>query len=245
MLYQSMKLLPAEKYIFYADTDNVPYGIKPSTEIEKLVLEAAIFLDAFNPKALVVACNTATSVVIEKLRNIYSYPVIGMEPAVKPASEIADSRKILVCATIRTLQEEKLDRLISGLNVKDRVKKLSLQELVRFAENKEFHSPAVEGYLKKCFKDIEWDSYSSVVLGCTHFLYFTKLIHTIIPEGISILDGNLGTVNRLSTLIQRNSLTRNIKNELYLSGRSVNWNYLDDFIVQLESELISQAKSKP
>ncbi|TWH29418.1 glutamate racemase [Bacillus subtilis J22] len=85
VLYEAIKVLPYEDYIFYADTLNVPYGEKSKGKVKEYIFNAAEFLASQNIKALVIACNTATSIAIEDLRRNFDFPIIGIEPAVKPA----------------------------------------------------------------------------------------------------------------------------------------------------------------
>lgn len=205
VLKDAMRILPNESYVYYSDGENNPYGIKSSDEIKLLVTDAVRFItEAVDLKALVLACNTATSVVVHELRQNYDFPIIGMEPAVKPAAELCDNSRILVCATERTLREEKLERLISGLMIQDRITKLSLQGLVTYAESGTFNDDSVMHYLGEKFKNIEWDKYTAVVLGCTHFIYFKEQISSLIPAEVKVLDGNWGTVHRLKQLIVEN-----------------------------------------
>ena len=202
VLVDAMNLLPNEDFVYFADTDNVPYGTKSKEEIKRLVVDAVDFFDEDSIKALVLACNTATSVVINDLRKKYRFPIIGMEPAVKPASENF-SKRILVCATERTIIENKLKDLILILNVQDRVDVVSLQSLVRYAENYDFHNEKIFEYLEHSFRSIDWNNYDSLVLGCTHFLFFKTHLLKVIPSHVNILDGNNGTVNRLKALIEQ------------------------------------------
>ena len=95
VLRQIIKLLPNEKYIYYADTDNVPYGLKTKEQILEYVENAIDFLNSKKVKAIVVACNTATSVAIKDLRSDYNIPIIGIEPAIKPAIENRKNKKII------------------------------------------------------------------------------------------------------------------------------------------------------
>ena len=111
VLKRALVAMPNEEYIYYADTRNVPYGVKPKDEVRTYVLNAADFLSRQNIQALVIACNTATSVAINDLRQRFDFPVIGMEPAVKPAIVRNTGKKILVFATSLTLKESKLDTL--------------------------------------------------------------------------------------------------------------------------------------
>lgn len=235
VLHQAMKVLPDESYFYFADTDNLPYGTKSVSQIRKLVLEYVEFIDGFHPKLLLVACNTATSVVINELRAFYSFPIIGMEPAIKPASELGSSKRILVTATDRTLQENKLDELISGLNIEDRVDKLSLQELVFFAENKDFISDQLHDYLKGKLEHLDWSAYNSIVLGCTHFIYFKNLIKNFVPESVQIIDGNKGTINRLIEILPFQN-EDGVELRFYKSKINADWSQIESYFKYLDSQ---------
>lgn len=218
VLNEALQSMPHERYIYYADSANLPYGPRTADEIARLVRQAALFLDSFRPKALVLACNTATSVVVKELRTLFDYPVIGMEPAVKPATRVSGNKKILVTATQRTLSEEKLERLISGLNAEDRIEKMPLPRLVTMAENFEFNSGKTKEYLTEVFQDIDWHMFGSLVLGCTHFIYFRQCFKDILPAHVQIIDGNSGTVNRLKSLISIEDSEYYYKPVFYESG---------------------------
>lgn len=237
VLHEAMEAYPHAHYLYYADTDNVPYGTKKKKEINKLVLAAADFLARKKIDILVVACNTATSVAIKTLREKYSFPIIGMEPAVKPAAERSKGKtkqnRILVCATKLTLKEQKLIDLISDLKASDKVDLLSLQKLVRYAEDMKMNSKGVRNYLKKKMATIDWENYSSVVLGCTHFLYYRSLIQGLIPTHIDIIDGNKGTVNRMLTLLpEKHNQKHESKPKLsfYKSGKKAKANSFKKFL---------------
>lgn len=228
VLNEAMKVLPHESFVYYADSDNVPYGIKSKNEVSDLVHNAVQFLAQFDLKALVVACNTATSVVINELRSKYKFPIVGMEPAVKPAAHNF-KKGILVCATDRTLKEEKLNNLITELNAEDRVEKLSLQHLVDFAENFDFFNPSLENYILNQFKSINWDNFDSLVLGCTHFLYFEDILKAVLPKHVSLINGNRGTVLRLQSLIVENDSLLD-SNHYFVSGIEKNSLYFDHYL---------------
>lgn len=233
VLYEAMKQLPSRKFMYYADADNVPYGIKSNDEIRKLVTEAVDFLISKNIKLLVLACNTATSVVIKELRQQYDIPIVGMEPAVKPALELQSESKILLCATDRTLREDKLKDLVENLDTNDKVTMMTLQELVLYCENFDFHSASLNAYLDDKFGEINWDSYNSIVLGCTHFSYYKNIIKKLIPDHISIIDGNLGTVNRLQSLLTKVKYQADVEKghcDYYVSKRHVPAIYFDHYL---------------
>ena len=224
VLYEAINAHPQAHYIYFADTENVPYGTKSKKKIKKFVFSAVDFLLSKNIDLLVLACNTATSAVILELRKRHpNLPIIGMEPAIKPAAEITQTQgdRILVCATKLTLKEQKLNDLIHNLKAADRIDRLSLQKLVIFAETKKFKGKKLRRYLDKKFKNIDWQKYNSIVLGCTHFLYYKKEIARRIPEHIELLDGNEGTVKRMLELLPKVKPKNSFKLEYYQSKRSV------------------------
>src|SRR5690606_29796424 len=137
VLHEAMKLMPHEDYIYFADTRHVPYGVRNKQEVERLVCEAIhAMVERYDVQAVVVACNTATSIAIRALREQYRFPIIGMEPAVKPAvrSVQASRKRVFVSATPLTLKENKFAELVAGIEAERFVDPLALPELVRFAE---------------------------------------------------------------------------------------------------------------
>ena len=110
VLNTAMKMIPHAQYIYYADLDNVPYGTRDKGDVRKLTHNAIEFLYDMGVDAVVIACNTATSTSVEHLRKSFDIPVIGMEPAVKPAIENTDTGKVMVMATELTLKEKKFKR---------------------------------------------------------------------------------------------------------------------------------------
>jgi glutamate racemase len=225
VLHQAMKQLPSEDYIYFADTLNAPYGIKTRDEVRTLVFNAVDFIVSLGVDAVVIACNTATSVAIEDLRKRYTIPIIGMEPAVKPAVEKTGGtqKRVLVTATPLTLKEEKLKNLIDRIDNEHIVDLLPLPGLVEFAENFEFNEKIVAGYLTGALRSVDLKSYGTIVLGCTHFLFYRNILKKIIPSYIDIIDGNAGTVNHLSRVLKERtgSAKGDGKVKWYCSGKPV------------------------
>ena len=221
VLHHAMKILPAEEFIFFADEDNVPYGTKTREEVLRFVDEAFQFLVEQKVSAIVVACNTATSVAVRKMREKFSLPIIGMEPALKLALDTFPQRKVLVTATAITITGEKIRRLIKKLHAENFAELRALPQLVEFAERQEFNSPDVEKYLAVELAPYDWENFSSLVLGCTHFNYFKDTFRKILPPHVKILDGNAGTVNELirRTNLQMSNGRGSVK--FFYSGRRV------------------------
>ena len=134
VLEKALRVMPDEDYIFYADEANVPYGEKTSEQITQYARNAVNCLTERGCKAVVIACNTATSVAADELRRTFDTPIIGIEPAVKPAVEHAGGRRILVMATPVTIRESRLKGLIASLDAEDTVVLLAMPGLVRFCE---------------------------------------------------------------------------------------------------------------
>lgn len=201
VLAEALSLLPDQEYIYCADTAHAPYGVKETAEIAVYAEENVKFLLDKNVDAVVVACNTATAAAIKRLREISPVPVIGMEPAVKPAVELTEGKRVLVTATPLTLSEAKLKDLIRRVDLFHRVDLLPLPGLVPLAENGKFDSEEARDYLDRAFGDVNPSRYAALVMGCTHFLFFAPYFSEIMGKDVLLVDGNEGTVRRLADVL--------------------------------------------
>lgn len=206
VLKEALKVLPGESYLYYADSANVPYGTKEKETVRKYIFDAVAFLASQEVKALVIACNTATSIAVEDLRRAYGFPILGMEPAVKPAIGMRAGKRVLVLATALELKEEKFKSLVGRLDSENIVDSRPMPGLVDFAEALIFDRDTVLAYLKREFSEIEMENYGTVVLGCTHYLYYRDVIREMFPDGTEIIDGNEGTVRHLTNILQDKEL---------------------------------------
>ncbi|KPU42754.1 glutamate racemase 2 [Oxobacter pfennigii] len=222
VLREALLMLPQEDYIYFADTLHVPYGEKSKEELKEYIMDAVDFLRNKGIKALIVACNTATSVAIKELRQKYDFPIIGMEPAVKPAIQNGGGKRVMVFATPLTLKEEKFHHLITQVDKNNIVDYLALPELVTFAENLEFSEGAIIPYLREKLSIFDISQYSTVVLGCTHFPLFKDSFEKVFSQATKIIDGSHGTVKRLIDVLEENNIMGggNGKIEYYSSGGS-------------------------
>ena len=225
VLSHARRVLPSEEFLFFADRDHVPYGTKSVPAVRGYVREAFRFLvEKQGADAVVVACNTATSVAVDEMRRLYEVPIIGMEPAVKKALDADRTRRVLVTGTPITVRGEKLHRLINTYDANHLVDLLPLPRLVEFAEHQEFVSPHVEEYLRTAFAPFDLAQYSAIVLGCTHFNFFKDTLREIMPQTMTFADGNDGTVEELA---RRAGLTTQPEGErtahctFFRSGRRV------------------------
>lgn len=198
VLKEAIKLMPNENYIYFGDSLNAPYGVKSIDMIKNLSFEASSFLVSKGIKALVVACNTATSAAIDDLRSRYPHmPVIGIEPALKPALNLSRKGNILIMATPVTLKEKKFNNLLNSLNIESSVIPVPCPGLAELIEEGNVSGSAVRTYLYEALKLFQTDPIASVVLGCTHYPFIKEELTQIIGNNIPIIDGSLGTANQL------------------------------------------------
>lgn len=208
VLKEAMTQLPHEQFLYYADTKHVPYGSKPKEDVKRFILDAAADIMRNDIKALVVACNTATSIAIAELRVRYAIPIVGMEPAVKPAVEMNRplGRRVLVLATALTLRESKYHELVNRVDDLSIVDSLPLPELVPYCEALQFDEAVLADYFRRQFEPYDLNEYGTLVLGCTHYPFYRQLLAKLVPPHISIIDGSRGTVRRLRELLSAHSL---------------------------------------
>lgn len=208
VLSEAMKELPQEDFLFYADTLHVPYGTKAKEDVKSYIHHAMETIMKEEVKAIVVACNTATSMAISDLRKAYPIPVIGMEPAVKPAVEInrSSGKRILVLATPLTIKESKYRDLVRRVDSMHIVDSLPLPELVEHCEALNFDQKVMKDYFTKQFESFDMNEYGTIVLGCTHYPFYKSILSDLLPDHIRMIDGSKGTVNRLIQVLSDNDL---------------------------------------
>lgn len=209
VLKKVVQQLLHENFIYYGDSLNAPYGSKPLEEVRRLTMDGVEFLLEHNVKAIVVACNTATSAAINEIRTRYpEIPIIGTEPALKPAVLASEEGSIVVMATERTLSEEKFARLMDTVARERDVIKMPCPGLAELIEDGKAETEEARDYLREKFSAVDLDKVSSVVLGCTHYPFIRDALTEVIGEDKLILDGAEGISRHLHhVLMQRGLLT--------------------------------------
>jgi len=197
-----VRLMPGESFIYYGDTRHAPYGTKTTEEVIACVRRVVNLLLEERIKALVIACNTATGAAAAVLREELSIPVIGMEPALKPAWEAGGGGAILVMATPLTLRQEKFSRLMERYG--ENAVPLACPGLMELVEQE--NDAGAETYLRTLFSQWDLNRVSAVVLGCTHYVFLRPMIRRMLPGHILITDGNEGTARQLRRVLERNNL---------------------------------------
>ena len=194
--------LPQERFLFYGDTANAPYGTKSREEVMGCINRIMEHLLAQDVKAVVIACNTATAVAAAELRAKYTLPIIGIEPALKPAHEMRRDGSILVLATPMTLKLEKFRALYERYG--EGAIPLPCPGLMELVEREA--DDEARRYLLELFSPYDLTKVDAVVLGCTHYVFLRQVLKDILPDTVSVLDGNAGTARQLRRVLTANDL---------------------------------------
>lgn len=198
VLRELIKVMPNEDYIYYGDSKNAPYGMKTKEEVRSLTIAAAEYLFAQGAKSLVVACNTATSAAVKVLRELYpDVPLVGIEPAVKPAATLKPNGRVLVMATPMTIREEKFQKLMAKYEDLAEIIPLPCPGLMDFVERGDLHSEDFRRYLEELLFVHRIHPVDSVVLGCTHYPFAKELIQEILGPDVKVYDGGEGTAREM------------------------------------------------
>lgn len=223
VLHRARKMIPGAQFLYYADEEHVPYGEKTPEEIRGYVEEILHFLIGQRVDAIVIACNTATTVATKAFREQFPVPIVGMEPAVKKAVELYrnSGKRILVAATPVTIAGDKLHSLLERVDTEHEADLIPLPKLVRFAEKGDFDNPSIEAYLREAFAPFELSRYGAVVLGCTHFNYFKEYFRKVFPGEIHFVDGNEGTLRQLMRVLPKGDSGKEQKVRYFFSGKPV------------------------
>ena len=204
VLHETRRLLPSENFLFYGDNLNAPYGPRPLEEIRALSASGIGRLLARDVKALVIACNTATSAYAEIIRaQRPDLPIVGMEPALKPAHFALHGGQVIVLATDATLRLEKFERLMA-LYGNDVICVVG-EGLVELVESGKAQSPEAEAQLKRLLGPYARLQIDAIVLGCTHFPFLRAPIQRMFPSA-KLFDGREGTAQRLKYLLEAQGL---------------------------------------
>lgn len=201
-------LLPAESLLYVADSGHVPYGEKSAEFISQRCRHIAAFLLERGAKALVLACNTATVAGVAELRELYpQLPIVGMEPAVKPAAAATRSGVVGVLATTGTLRSAKFAALLDRFASDVRVITQPCPGLVERIEAGELDGPATRALLQGYVAPLLAEGCDTLILGCTHYPFIKPLLRTLVPDSISLIDTGAAVARQLQRLLdERQSL---------------------------------------
>lgn len=239
VFHEIYKLLPNVKYIYYGDNANCPYGPKGGDFILKRSREIVELLISKEADIIVIACNTATSYALEELRKEYKVPIIGMVPAIKPASLYTSTGTIGVLATYGTLNAPLYQRIKdtygNGIKIIEHIGK----GFVELVENGVFFGPKVDQVIKDNIESMILNNADIIVLGCTHYPFLIKSIEKVathLTKGcrqITIIDPAQAVARHVVSVIEEMKLPTYFEDsaiELLSSGDIEKLQYLYGFI---------------
>ena len=213
---QIVQDMPHERVLYFGDSANAPYGTKTPQEVRRLSFDIMERFMSQGVKAVVIACNTATSAAVNALRDHYDIPIIGMEPALKVACDRGDTaagdgpaaarhmpQHVIVAATPLTLREHKFAALMDRFKANNMISPQPCPDLVEIVESGRLcDHDLVMRTLHRYFDGYDLPSIDSVVLGCTHFVFYRDYFRELLPSTTAIIDGNRGTVRHLGMVLE-------------------------------------------
>ncbi|MGN0151339.1 MAG: glutamate racemase [Wujia sp.] len=202
--------MPHEDYWYFGDSAHAPYGTKKLEEVRALTFSHVEHFIEYGAKAVVVACNTATSAAVRLLRERYpDFTIVGIEPALKPAVYAREHPNVVVMATPMTLREEKFHNLMDRYTDLAHIVPLPCPGLMEYIEQGNTDSEELDTFLRRLFAPFAPERIDSVVLGCTHYPFVSRELQKILGPDIQLFDGGPGTARETKRrLAVKNLLTR-------------------------------------
>jgi glutamate racemase len=198
--------LPNEKLIYIADSLHAPYGDKSDEEIIARVNIIADQLINQDCKALVIACNTATVIAIDQLRKRLSIPIIGVEPAIKPAVIKSKNKRVGILTTQATAKNQRFLDLVEKYKNNSQVYIQPCPGLVELIESNQLHSTTFDNLLKSYLELITDKKIDTLVLGCTHYPFFSDKLKDFLSRDIVIMETALPVTEQLKRQLIQHEL---------------------------------------
>ena len=207
VLDEIQQLLPHESLLYVADCGHIPYGEKSPAFILERSRQVAAFFREKGAKAFVIACNTATVAAVADLRlDSPDWPLVGMEPAVKPAAAATRSGVVGVLATTGTLQSAKFAALLDRFAADVRVITQPCPGLVELIETGDLNSPALRQLLQGYIDPLLSAGCDTIILGCTHYPFLKPLLATLVPADVVLVDTGAAVARQLQRLLSSGAL---------------------------------------
>ncbi len=200
-----LELIPDADYIYFGDTARLPYGSKSVETVARYAVEAAHYLEAHGAALLVIACNTATALALDRITAGAHVPVVGVvEPGAEAAAAVSQNKKVVVLGTEATVSSHAYRKALEARGLEAREKACPL--LVPLVEEGWVEHPVTEQvariYLGEAFAD-GFEDADALVLGCTHYPLLKPLLHRVAPPHVSIVDSAESTARAVADHLER------------------------------------------
>ncbi|WP_161822266.1 glutamate racemase [Sporotomaculum syntrophicum] len=199
-------LMPGEDILYYADSAHCPYGAQPPEYIRLRTTAITRFLIDAGAKLIVAACNTASIASLDYLRHEFQIPIVGMEPAIKPAAKITRNGKIGVLATGVTLNGDRFNSLLTRFADNIEVINVPCPGLVEQVETGQLDTPETAELLSNFLQPLITGDVDTVVLGCTHYPFLRPLVEAIMGTGVTVIDTGCAVAKRVYQVLQEEDL---------------------------------------
>jgi glutamate racemase len=199
-------LLPLEDIVYIADSAHCPYGGRPLEEIQARSIAVTGALVERGAKLVVAACNTASGAAIEALRATFSVPIVGLEPAVKPAAATSRAGRIAVLATPATLMTARFNRLVDNHGSGVEVIKVECPGFVELVESGQLGGDAAMSSVERILEPVIGRGVDRVVLGCTHYPFLREVIGEVLGPDVQILDSGAAVARQVRRVLSQTEL---------------------------------------
>ena len=232
------RVLPGERFLYFGDSANAPYGSRSTEDVRRLTLAAAEMLTTQYPvKALVIACNTATAAAVKQVRETYpNLIVIGIEPALKLAADHFPGGRVGVMATEVTLREEKFDTLLHRFDENCVIHRIPAPGLVQLIEAGNVDGPETEKLLRQILGPYI-GKLDALVMGCTHYPFAAAAIGRVLGPEVTLLEGGDGTARETKRRLENAGLLEAGKGEITIINSAGN-----PEMIRISRELLYQER---
>ncbi len=203
MVKEVMRQLPREKILYFGDTARTPYGPRPADEVIRFTREIVDYLIQFNPKMIVIACNTATALALDEIRKDVTLPVIGViKPGARAAIGRTKSNVIGVIGTEGTIRSGAYEFALKKLSPRVEVVSLACPVLVPLVEAGLFNSPEAEDVVARSLAPLQGSGLDTLILGCTHYPFLAETISRVMGPEVTLISSAEETAREISTVLQ-------------------------------------------
>ncbi|MGJ7920507.1 glutamate racemase [Neobacillus sp. LXY-4] len=220
-----MRQLPYEEIVYLGDTARCPYGPRPSEEVQLFTWQMTHFLLRKNIKMLVIACNTATAVVLEQISNQLPIPVIGViNPGARAALKHTYNNKVGIIGTEGTVKSRAYDKALKSINKRVNVTSLACPKFVPLVESGEYSGPVAKKIVAETLQPLRNKGLDTLILGCTHYPLLEPVIKNIMGKSVSVISSGEETAREVSTILSYKGILNDNevepKHEFYTTGSS-------------------------
>lgn len=218
-----MRQLPREKIIYFGDTARTPYGPRPAEEVVQFTRQIVDYLIQFDPKMIVIACNTATAVALEYIRSRVSVPVVGViHPGARAAIKMTQTGVVGVIGTEGTIRSGAYEHALRQISPNIKVVSQACPLFVPIVEKGRFQSAEIDSIVEDALYPLKYEPMDCLILGCTHYPFLSSTISKVMGPDVLLINSAEETAREISAILyHKNGMGRNEEDpihQFYCSG---------------------------